>query len=374
MGTNTSTSTITTDFSSQNYNQTPQYNDTSLILDSYSVSAKETDGATGQGEITYTPNWAKWHGYYRTIPEFQGVIDKLASWTFGRGIKADKKNEEKMKGITGFGKDTFRGIAKNQWRTALICGDSFAEIIKDKQGRIINLKPLNPGSIKIVENNKGILIRYEQTCNLPNSKPIIFTPDEIFHLSYERIADEMHGIPFAEKLEQLILMRNEAMLDLKVLYHRNIKPINWIEVETDNTADLNFVQSKINDAYKKTENIVIPAGVIGEIKRLGTPQYSTLDSLPWLKFLVRQFVTACGMPEVIMGWGEDTTEASSKIIYLAFQQTIEDMQIYNEEQYEEQINIIMELEFPASLEDELLADEKKDTPLNKERKSELKPK
>jgi hypothetical protein len=55
------------------------------------------------------------------------------------------------------------------------------------------------------------------------------------------------------------------------------------------------------------------------------------------------------MPEIIMGWGEDTTEASAKIIYLAFQQEIEDMQLYNQEQVEAQLGITIELEFPADL-------------------------
>ena len=113
------------------------------------------------------------------------------------------------------------------------------------------------------------------------------------------------------------------------------------------------IEKTINEAYKKSENVVIPAGVVKEIKNSTTAQYATLDSLPYLKFLVRQFVTACGMPEVIMGWGEETTEASANIIYLAFQQEIEDMQLYNQEQVLSQLTIEINLEFPASLETKL---------------------
>jgi hypothetical protein len=65
------------------------------------------------------------------------------------------------------------------------------------------------------------------------------------------------------------------------------------------------------------------------------------------------------MPEVIMGWGEETTEASASIIYLAFQQEIEDMQQYNEEQIKNQLGIIINLEFPASLETKLQKNEAK---------------
>jgi hypothetical protein len=50
-----------------------------------------------------------------------------------------------------------------------------------------------------------------------------------------------------------------------------------------------------------------------------------------------------------MGWAEGTTEAAAKMVYLAYQQDVEDKQLYNEEQIESQLNIKVELEFPADL-------------------------
>ena len=327
--------------------RTGQITDFSNQGTEFSVEYIDTDGISQTG-TKYIPAFSKWHGYYRQIPELRAVINKLASWTFGRGIKADKPNQAKLNKLKGFGKDSPRSILKNLWRVALICGDSFAEIVKDAQGRIINLKPLNPGRIGIITDKKGMLIGYEEL-----GKSEFYEIEEIYHLSYERIADEIHGIPFIEALEDLIISRNEAIADMRILYHRNIKPIQFFEVETDDTAKLNSMEKTINDAYKKSENVVIPTGVLKEIKHSSTAQYSTLDSLPYIKFLVRQFITACGMPEVIMGWGEATTEASANIIYLAYQQEIEDMQLYNQEQVKIQLNIEINLEFPASLEEKV---------------------
>src|SRR3989337_2120124 len=173
----------------------------------YAVSFQTTDGAEING-TAYTPNFKKYHGYYRKIPEQRTVINKFASWTFGRGIKADKKNREKLDKIRGFGKDSARSVLKNQWRTALICGDSFAHEIKDTQGRLTNLKPLNPDKIAIIANSNGIIVGYQQ-----EGREEMYSPDEIYHLSYERIADEIHGIPFPECMEDLILSRNEAIKD-----------------------------------------------------------------------------------------------------------------------------------------------------------------
>lgn len=311
----------------------------------FSVTMQDTDGVEING-TSYIPNFKKWNGYYRQIPELRTVINKFASWTFGRGIKG---GEEQLNKIKGFGKDSARSVLKNQWRTALICGDSFAHILPSG-----NLKPLNPGTIAILVNEYGIIVGYEQ-----EKRNKIYSPEEIYHLSYERIADEIHGIPFPEALEELIKSRNEGLSDLRILYHRNIKPINFFEVETDDTTKLQSVENTINQAYRLSENVVIPAGVIKEIKKSSLGQGGAIDSLPYIKFLVREFVTGCGMPEIIMGWSEGTSEASGNIAYLGFQQEIEDMQLYNQEQIKDQLGIEINLEFPASLEEDIKENESK---------------
>jgi len=263
----------TTDFSNQNvFSQTK--------TDEFDVNPQNLDSPENK-ETSYTPDWDKWHGYYRKIPELRAVIDKFASWTFGRGIKADEKNKKKLKKIIGNGKESSRIVLKNQWRVALICGDSFAEIPKDNQKRNTNLKPLNPSTIKVIYDEFGIIKRYEQWSG--KTKTNTWETNEIFHLSNQRIGDETHGIPFPEALVDLIEARNESLKDLRVLYHRNIKPIQFFEVETDDQTKLNDVESTINSAYNKSENIVIPSGVISEIKNTSIPQYGNMDSLPYVK-------------------------------------------------------------------------------------------
>jgi len=327
----------------------------------YSVSFQDTDGAEING-TAYTPAFSKWHGYYRKIPEGRAVINKFASWTFGRAIKADEKNQAKLDKIKGFGKDTARGVLKNQWKVAMICGDSFAHEVRDAQGRLTNLKPLNPGKVAIIANSEGIIMGYEL-----QGREQLYMPDEIFHLSYERTADEIHGIPFFEALEEMILARNEGLGDLRELYHKNVFPTDIYEAETDDTLKLTAITATLNNAFKKKEHVVIPAGVFKEIKKVSTGQYATLDSLEYIKFLIRTFVTACGMPEIVMGWGAETTEASSKIIIVAYEQEIWDMKLYNEEQAKEQLGIEYKIEPAPSIMDDLQKDKQKDSGQIKEK-------
>ena len=325
----------------------------------FAVASQDTDGSE-ISETYYIPKFANYNGYYRRIPELRSVINKFTSWTFGRGIKAQGINKSKLKKIRGIGRESPRSVLKNQWKVAMICGDSFAHIVTDNQGRMTNLKPLNPGKVAIVANSEGIIIGFEQDLGSGNRKR--YNVEEIYHLSYEREADEIHGIPFPEALESLILMRNEGLGDLKILYHRTVFPINFFEVETSDKTALTSLENTINDAYKNYENVIIPAGVLKEIKKSSQPQYSGNDvnSLAYIKFLVRLFVTSCGMPEVVMGWGEMTTEASAKVIITSYEQEIWDMKLYNEDAAEIQLHIEFKIESAPSIMDTLVKDNAKD--------------
>ena len=63
--------------------------------------------------VKYTPEWSKWFGYYKSVPELQAVINKKAIWTLGSGYETDAKTEKIIKRIRGFGKDTFNDIMFN---------------------------------------------------------------------------------------------------------------------------------------------------------------------------------------------------------------------------------------------------------------------
>jgi len=336
-----------------------EYGDMTNTVTDFSVSSLDTDGATGYGEVTYIPSWTKWNGYYKTIPELQAVIDAKARWTVGKGYKADEKTTATLKKIKGFGKDSFNTIMSNAVRTFTICGDFFAEIVKDKAGRLINLKPLNPGSIQIVIDELGTIVRYEQ---VNKTKKVIktFDKDEIFHLAWNRIADEMHGISTIEKCEKIILMRNESMEDLKKVFHRYVKPIHVFKLDTDDETTISAFKLKADKAVADGENLFIPKDAV-DMERVSIPQYSTLDPLPWLLLLQRFFIMSEGVPELILGHSGDTTEASGKMLYLAFQQMVEYNQLFLEEQLKLQLNIDVEFEFPASIEPSLLEDQKKDS-------------
>ena len=338
----------------------------------FSVDEVDTDAAGDQKESTWqSVDWTKNLGFYKKIPELKAAIDTKANWTIGAGFRTNEETVMLLDTIKGNGKDTFTSIMKNQIKVKTIDGDSYAEIIRDKEGIMINIKPLNPGSIKIVQNGVGRIIRYEQ---LSKRKFLFifkknhiqeFKPEEILHLSRERIADEMHGISVIPAVEEIINMRNEAMADWRKVMHRNVAPFIIWHLDTDDDAKIAAFKAKRDKAQADHENIYIPKGVV-EPEIVSVAANATLNPISWIDRLNDYFFQAVNVPQIVMGNAKEFTDASGKIVYLSYEQSVKAEQLYIEEQILAQLNLEIKLTFPASLQSDTISDTPSETDLVEE--------
>ena len=321
----------------------------------YSVDAVSTEGATGQQEFTWQmESWPDYLGYYKSIPELQTAVDAKANWTLGAGFTSDEATESVLLTIKGNGKDSFNTILTNMVRVYTIGGDAFAEVIRAKDGLLINLKPLDPSSMVIVQSAEGRIIRYEQVSKSKKAKKK-FAPEQILHLSRKRIADEIHGISVVPSVQWIILARNEAMSDWKRVLHRNIDPLWIFHLDTDDTTKISAFKSRMDGARKNGENMYIPKGaVVPEL--VTTAANANLNPLVWINQLNDYFFQAVNVPQIIIGNAKEFTDASGKIVYLSYEQSVKGEQLYIEEQILNQLNLEIQLTFPASLQNEVISD------------------
>lgn len=339
--------------------KTSDYNST---IETIEVAAEQTDGIQDQKETTYTnENWGSQLGIYKNIPEFKIALDMRAIWTIGEEVEADNRTKVIMDNITGWGKSTFREILKNMLIVKRLGEDSFAEIVRNDKGTLINLKVLDSGSIRQVYDRKGILIRYEQVKKVKDSTTVqeTFKPNQIFHLTNKRIADEIHGTSDSDALKDIIEASNESFDDVRKLMHRYIKPMmKWI-LATDKESEIDAFITKVARIRDKGDDIFIPKDTV-EHELISVPSNSTLNPMPWRDHLRNYFFQVCGIPQIIMGSSGEFTEATAKIAYLAFEQSVKDEQTDTIEQVWDQLALRIKLSFPASLQNELLSDTKKD--------------
>ena len=322
----------------------------------FKINSVQTDAGGSQKEYTWQmTDWSQNLGYYKKIPELQTAVDAKANWTMGAGFEADEQTTLLLDTMKGNGKDNFNAILGNAVRTYTIGGDSFDEVIRDKEGVLANLKPLDPSSMVIVQDEKGRIKRYEQVSKVkqPNKR---FKPEQIFHLSRKRIADEIHGISIIPSVEWIILARNEAMHDWKRVLHRNVDPLWIYHLDTDDTAEIAAFKKKNDAARVKGESMYIPKGVVVP-ELVATATNASLNPLAWIAQLNDYFFQVVNVPQIIVGNAKAFTDASGKIVYLAYEQSVKGEQLYIEEQVLGQLNLLIKLTFPASLTNEMISDQ-----------------
>lgn len=328
----------------------------------YSVDPKQVDGVT-DAEETYWQNfrWTKQWGYFNAVADLKSALLMKSIWNVGKGYTADTDTKVILEHITGWGKDTFDDILFNMDVIKRVGGDSYAEIIRDPDTElIVNLKPLDPGSMRIVVDRQGRIKRYEQTNKTGATQPIIkFKPEEILHLSNNRLADQIHGISDIDAVEKTILADEQLFDDINKVMHRQAKPMIMFKLGTDDTTQISNFISKMDNATQKGENIYIPNDT-------NTVDYEVVEVnvsamlLAWGDNLRNKFYRTIGLPQVVPGAGGQSTESESKVIYLAFEQIVEKEQRQLEEQLWQQLTLRIDLNPPTSISQPLQADTSKD--------------
>lgn len=324
--------------------------DLSTAVDDYSVSAKTPD-AENDGWWAFS-NSKEYLGYYKSIPELKKSIDSLAIWTVGKGYLSSSLDAPVLEHVMGYGEDTIVSVLWNLIVQKKVFGDAFAEIVED--GTLINLKPLFTGDMRVHVNDKGIIDKYEHTNTKGEVKT--FQPEEIFHISNDRIANEIHGTSVIEACKWVIDARNEAMADTRKIMHRDLA-MGVLEVDSDNDAKISSIISKYGDAVKNGEVLVLPKGV-AELK--DSPVRNHADRLTWIQYLENFFYQAVGIPKVIAN-SSDFSEASSKVGYMTFEPVYTFEQTLLEADLWNQLQIRIKFNRPPSLSSTMQESEAKNT-------------
>ena len=332
-----------------------QTTDLNNQVDDYSVSSQTPDEESTTETWYDFPDSNEYLGYYKKIPELKKAIDALATWTVGKGWKASTSERLLLDNWVGLGKDSAQQILWNLQVMSKVMGDSFAEVIRGKDGTVINLKPLYTGNMRIVVDKNGLLLRYEQRSNVEGKANHKFKTTDIFHVTCDRIANEIHGTSIIEACKWVIDARNEAMTDERKIKHRELS-LGILYVDTSNTTKINAIKTQYANAIKNGELLVLPKDT-AEIKDSGVkPQ----DRIAWISYLEGFFYQACGVPRII-ATSENFTEASSKIGYLTYEIVYGRQQAELEDTLWNQLAIRLKFNRPPSLMDNVQDTEAKNT-------------
>src|SRR3990167_893107 len=228
------------------------------------------------------------------------------------------------------------------------------------KGTLINLKPLDPGSIKIVVDEKGIIKRYEQVNRIEGKQTQIkFHPNKIFHLCHNRIGNQIHGISDIKSLEPVLKSEEESFIDIKQVSHRNARPLIMFKIKTDIPSKIDEFVKKMDEALNKGENIYIPDDentISYEVVQVNVGSIV----MDWRNDIRNKFYRTIGLPQIVPGAGGQSTESESKVIYFAFEQIVKRDQRFLEEQIWNQLGMRINIIPADSIMPDLNMDQQKD--------------
>jgi len=325
----------------------------------FAIDTKLTDGISAQKETEWTNlDWSTYWGYFNNVGDLKSALLMKAVWAVGKGWDADPKTTIILNKIKGWGKDTFDDILFNQVLISYVNGDSYAEIIRNEQGTLINLKPLSPESMVTVIGSDGIIIKYKQISKVKGKKEKIFQVNDILHLVNNRLADQIHGISDIEALKQTILADQELFEDLKKVAHFQAKPFILWKLKTDDPPKIAKFITRVEQARKLGEDLFVPDDediATWEVVQI-TPNSFLLD---WGNFVKNKYFRVIGMPEVLFGTS-GATESGGKMEVFSHETVFAHNQRFIERQLWNQLAIKIKLKEPTSLLENLQTDQAKD--------------
>lgn len=284
---------------------------TPTALQDYRVDSLSPDSPLDQKETVYdNPDFTKRFGQYKKVAKIKVAIKAFATWVLGKGFTTeDEKTKVQLDGINGWGEDTFLSVMWNMIVVKKVNGDSYAEIIRDPEdGRLLNLKPLNPQFMRTVINRKGIIIRYEELSRTTEHETLrTFEPNTILHMCNDRTVNETHGDSVIEAVEWNIEATEEAKRAHRKMILRN-GVVRVIEVDIQDTTKINEFKVQWKDAIDKGDVLILPKDVAEAKDWHGT--LDTAGMVQWLKYLDDDFYMSIGVPRVILGGSAEFTEAS----------------------------------------------------------------
>lgn len=329
----------------------------SSVVEDIEVDSDFIDSPDYTKETEYLfSDYNEYYGYYTNIPQVQIIVDTYTDYLIGEGAEGDPITTLILDTLKGSGKQTFNEIIKGMIRDMLIAGDAYAEIIRDDSGNLINIKQHHPGTIRQVYDKMGIITRYEKIDVAKDKKLWTFQPEDIFHLTRNRLADQVHGTSIIEPLKWIIEAKNEILKLTRKGFRRGIYPVRIIEVDSNKDEDLDKVKAEYANAKNDFEAIVVPKGTIG----VNTESLNIENTIPFMNYLDGLYYEVSGVPRIVLGNAQELTEAGGKVSTVTFYTRIKAKQKYVEEAIAHQLGLLVNLTLEAEIQNELLSDSRKD--------------
>jgi len=269
--------------------------------------------------------YALYESYYRRVPLINATVNYTADMATGVGYhlvsdsESDKKKIEEF--MTEFDVAT---IIHRITKQLLIYGNAYLEIVKTGK-RITDLKLLSPKTITIITNEYGDVEEYIQVIsNLDD--PIKFSPDEIAHFKWNVISDDTYGTSAIAAVVTNVKIKLSMEHDLSLIAHRYAAPQVHYKIGSDDypAADsaVDEFESDLAEIHPEMD-LVTDHTITSEVIR---PLGKSIGIESYVDHIENQIIAGMQVPEVVLGRGKGSTEATANVQLAAFDRRVGSLQ------------------------------------------------
>lgn len=282
---------------------------------------------TGRDEEKLT----KWETIYKTGGIASQCVDAYAYFILSNGWTIEGRSKALRETCEEFTRNV--QLRRKLWSfitDSIVYGRPFLEIGYGNGGKSdmpVVLNPLPPKTVRVDATPKGKITGYTQIIRLPNQKTIEtkFAPDEMLSEPLFPSSGDLYGMSLVGRAYDDILHDAKISEATAQAILRHGFPKYHIQVGMEGEQVDPMVLTKLDSEFKglgpRSEIVTLRDVVVNNLDKDALPNVKDLNE--WAQ---GRMVISMGIPEVVMGLGRGSTEASSYVEMAAFYDKISMLQ------------------------------------------------
>jgi hypothetical protein len=253
----------------------------------------------------------KYEEIYKKVPIVQAAINYTADLAVGTGYKLISEDEKAKAEVAEVLEQQDFGLLSHRLiRHLLVYGNAYVEIVK-LGDKLVDLKLLHPKNMVVDTDDTGEVKGYRQ--ELGQGKTINFTSEEIAHFKWNVIGDEIYGTSAIESVVEALNTKLQMESDLRIISHRYAAPQIQYAIGTDaepTTEDqITEFESQLDNQTPEMDLVTSHVVKVNTIR----PLSGSIGVEEFLKHMENQVIAGLQVPEVALGRGQNSTEATAKV-------------------------------------------------------------
>ncbi len=234
-----------------------------------------------------------------------------------------------LKKLRRWGRWTTFGTFMTQiFKPTLWAGNGYAEIVYDEkeEWKIVDLKIIDPREMRVVRSPFGEVIGYVQypfngylgvltplvAEKFKKNGGIFFLPHEVLHIKWNPLPGEAYGQSIFEAMKDIVADVTGMRIDLGLIAHNHASPTTHYQMGTDLIPasqaaidDFSALVTTMDNSMDLVTSTMVKSNPIKDPSKV-------LDMPRFLRTGMNIFYASLGLPEIMFGQGNETTEATAK--------------------------------------------------------------